>query len=94
MPEREVKIEENKMSGDMTRDALDYARIAYLTHSKKFEIAKYIKEEFDLKYKKNWTCIVGTSYSTYFLYESSTGMYIRFYMGEDLITLYKPSSNQ
>ena len=86
----EVKIQQNGMPADMTRDALDYARLAYLTHTDKFQVAKYIRDEFNKKYKPYWVCVLGPPTYTA-CYQHDKDANIVFDMNNERIMLFKIS---
>ncbi len=80
------------MSEEMLQDAVDCATQALEKYNKELEnkelnIATYIKDEFDKKYKPRWHCIVGGNFSSYVTHE--TRHHIFFYLGQVAILLFK-----
>ena len=43
------------------------------------QVASYLKNKFEQKYKSNWHCVVGRNFSAHVTHE--TGRYIYFYIG-------------
>jgi len=46
------------MSASMKQYVVDCATLAYIRYSSKFDIAHYLKTEFDNRYGRAWQCIV------------------------------------
>jgi len=75
------------MSEEMLQDAVDYATQALEKHNKELDIAIYIREEFDKKYKPTWHCIVGRQFASCVSHE--TRHHIFFHLDQVAILLFK-----
>lgn len=61
------------MTAAMQEDAVDRASQALMKYTTEYEMAKYIKSDFDAKYPAYWQCIIGNSPLSYFgNYEEKT----------------------
>jgi dynein light chain LC8-type len=62
----------SSMSREMQQYAIDSAILSIIKHSSnKYEMAKYIKTEFDKKYGQHWCCIVGSEFRAFFTYQDN-----------------------
>lgn len=58
------------MNEEMQEFAIDTAILSIIKHcDNKYEMAKYIKNKFDIKYGTNWAVMVGDDYRAFFTYE-------------------------
>jgi dynein light chain LC8-type len=75
------------MSAEMACDAINYTKLAYMLHSGKSYIAKYVAVEFEKKYGQKWHCIIGPDFGAYVGHDPE--MYICFENGEHRVLLFK-----
>ena len=60
------------MTKEMQQTAVDHGILAIIKHSNnKYEMAKYVKTEFDRKYGPHWCCIVGSEFRAFFSYQDN-----------------------
>ncbi|CAM9666685.1 unnamed protein product [Choristocarpus tenellus] len=83
--ERRVIIKSVDMSGYMQDDVIDCASEALDKYKSEKEIAKFIKTEFEKKYKPTWHCIVGRNFGSFVTHE--TRHFIYFYLGKVYLCL-------
>ncbi|CAH8457319.1 unnamed protein product [Heterobilharzia americana] len=71
----------------MQQDAVDTCYEGMENFTEEFEMASYLKKEFDRKYKPNWQCIVGKSYGSFISHEENG--FIFFNMNGYAVMLFK-----
>ncbi|KAH8342554.1 hypothetical protein KR059_004780 [Drosophila kikkawai] len=84
MSSSNADIRSTDMGQEMQENAIECAKQAIGAYEIESQIAKYIKNEFDAKFKPNWHCIVGSDFDPDHL--------IYFYLDQLAILLYKTSS--
>ncbi|KAH8241896.1 hypothetical protein KR038_004478 [Drosophila bunnanda] len=87
MSNNEAEISGADMSEEMQKSAIDCATQAFNKYNIERNIAKYIKTEFDIKFKPKWHCIVGSDFGSCVSHEPNHFIY--FYLGELAILLFK-----
>ncbi|KAH8260702.1 hypothetical protein KR038_001530, partial [Drosophila bunnanda] len=75
------------MSEEMQKSATDCATQALNKYNIERDIAKYIKTEFDIKFKPKWHCIVGSNFGSDVSHEPNHFIY--FYLDKLAILLFK-----
>ncbi|XP_020808183.1 dynein light chain 1, cytoplasmic-like, partial [Drosophila serrata] len=87
MSNSEAEKRSTDMSEEMQKSVIDWATQALNEYSIEHDIAKYIKTEFDIKFKPKRHCIVGSEFGSYVSHEPNHFIY--FYLGELVILLFK-----
>ncbi|CAH8450459.1 unnamed protein product [Schistosoma bovis] len=64
------------MPVDMQQDAVDLCYQGIENFKEEYEIAKYLKKEYECKYGSIWHCIVGKSFGSF---EDPTKLRYKFY---------------
>lgn len=62
MPTTEPNIIKVEMADAMRDDAIRTTLEALKNNKDETEILKYIKQQFDMKYKPSWHCVMGKSF--------------------------------
>ncbi|KAH7711859.1 putative dynein light chain [Aphelenchoides avenae] len=75
------------MSKEMQQAAIECATKAFEKYNTETEIAAYIKDEFDRKFRPTWHCIVGRDFCSYVCHEAKH--FICFYLRQLTILLFK-----
>ncbi|XP_020806607.1 dynein light chain 1, cytoplasmic-like [Drosophila serrata] len=75
MSNSEADIRSTDMSEEMQKIAIDCARQALNEYSIEHEIAEYINNQFDIKFKPKWHCIVGSEFGSYVSHEPNHLIY-------------------
>ena len=83
----EVKIKLIDMSDEMKEDAVHTAVKAIAESATERDIAKSLKEYFDIKYEAAWHCIVGKAFGSFVTHE--TKCFIFFTVSGYTILLWK-----
>lgn len=80
-------IKKADMSKEMQQAAIECATKAFEKYNTETEIAAYIKDEFDRKFRPTWHCIVGRDFCSYVCHEAKH--FICFYLRQLTILLFK-----
>jgi len=72
---------------EMRTDAFHQANLAMQKFETEKDIAKHVKDFFDMKYAPGWHCVVGKSFNAATTYEAKT--YAFFQLGPMAILLFK-----
>ncbi|KAA0193202.1 hypothetical protein FBUS_09406 [Fasciolopsis buskii] len=92
MPTTEPNIIKVEMADAMRDDAIRTTLEALKNNKDETEILKYIKQQFDMKYKPSWHCVMGKSFCSYFTYEENC--YIYFTLGGRDYLLFKTPAQE
>ncbi|CAG9318016.1 unnamed protein product [Blepharisma stoltei] len=84
---RRAFIKTTDMTEEEQQDAVFYTSQAVELFNTEREIANYIKQNLENKYKPNWHCIVGRNFSIYL--PNDLSHFIYFYFGQIAIWLFK-----
>ncbi|TPP39720.1 putative dynein light chain [Fasciola gigantica] len=93
MPDTEPTIIKVEMSDEMRDDAIKITMESLRRNQDETEILKYIKQQFDLKYKPSWHCVMGKNFCSYFTYEENCYIYFSI-SGRDYLLFKTPSQEQ
>ncbi|CAH8469187.1 unnamed protein product [Schistosoma margrebowiei] len=75
------------MPVDMQQDAVDLCYQGIENFKEEYEIAKYLKKEYECKYGSIWHCIVGKSFGSYISHEEDG--FIFFHLHGYYVMLFK-----
>lgn len=62
MTNRKAIIQHSEMNESMEEEAVQTAAFALSQKQSDKDIASYMKQEFDKKYKPEWSCVVGRDF--------------------------------
>ncbi|XP_023000010.1 dynein light chain 1, cytoplasmic-like [Cucurbita maxima] len=84
---KKIVIKSADMFGDVQKEAVDIAIVAFEKHSVEKDVAEYIKKEFDKRHGPTWHCIVGRNFGSYVTHE--TNHFVYFYLDQKAVLLFK-----
>ncbi|KAH8318591.1 hypothetical protein KR059_001551 [Drosophila kikkawai] len=87
MASSNADIRRTDMSQEMQESAIECAKQAIGAFETESQIAKYIKNEFDAKFRPNWHCIVGRDFGSSVSHDPDHLIY--FYLNQLAILLYR-----
>lgn len=85
--DKKAIIKSADMEESMLQEAVDVALEAIERSSIEYDIAYYVKTEFDYKYGPTWHCVVGKDFGSYVTHENKCFVY--FYLGKLGVLLFK-----
>ncbi|KAH8280807.1 hypothetical protein KR054_002708 [Drosophila jambulina] len=80
MTSSNADIRSTDMTQKMQESAIDCAKQAIDKYETEFQIAKYVKNEFDAKFEPRWHCTVGNDFGAYVSHKPDH--YIYFHLGQ------------
>ncbi|KAA0193976.1 Dynein light chain cytoplasmic [Fasciolopsis buskii] len=75
------------MNESMEEEAVQTAAFALSQKQSDKDIASYMKQEFDKKYKPEWSCVVGRDFGSFVMHQPENIIY--FYLGNRAFLLFK-----
>ena len=90
MADSRIKILQTDMSSDMQQEVITIALQQYQTRTGDRDMAREIKEKFDMNYGASWHCVVGQRFGSLVTHQEFHMIY--FYVAEKAVMLWKAGS--